>query len=122
VLGQWEQALVEIHGQLPAPGSRQGQGDDPGQRPAGHGGQVAQVDGQGLAPDTPRIDSRQLEIHPVGKQIDRQHALPLAGQAEHGSVVADPQVHEGMRADALAQVPDQFGFHGNPPAVPEGPG
>ena len=90
---------------------RQRQGDHAGQRLGGHGGQVAQVRGQGLSSHAARIDLGQLEIDVVGQQVHGNDALVEVGHPQHGGVVARSQPQPRMRREMLAEPGDELAFH-----------
>jgi len=112
LVGQREHPFVQGHGQVPPAAPRQQQGDHPGQGARGHRGQIAQIDGQGLAAGAPRADLEQLEVDVVGEQVDRENHVVDAGQIQHRRVVARPEAQARVAGQSRAQVSDQVGFHG----------
>ena len=83
------------------PRARQRQGDHGRRRAAGHGRQVAEIDGQRLVPYTARIDAGDVEIHSVHEHVDGYHHAFAARHVQHSRIVAGAQLQQRMGRQAL---------------------
>ena len=75
-VGDLAHAVIQFLRQGSPAAARQPDADHRGHGPAGHGGDVAQVDGHRLAADTPRPGLGQEETAPLQQHVGRDQARP----------------------------------------------
>ena len=112
-LGQGQHPFVQCPGEIHPSRTGQSQRHHASQGPAGHRGQIAEVDRQRFASHPLRIGSREVEIDAVHEHVNRNDALIGARHLQHGRIVANPHAQEWVAGEPLAEIGYQLLFHEN---------
>ena len=106
-IGELCQTFVEALSEFRGSASGQSERDDGGDRSSGHGGDVAEIDSQGLAADLFGGRLVQVEMDAFDQHVDGDELFVGFGPVDDGCIVADPDFEPVMRGGALPDPVDQ---------------